>query len=115
MTALYVVLVALVVVASVGVVPLRRYQDRQWAEYLARERFKHYRQRYVMGMPAMVKLAADFERVGNQLREAMMPSMQRMAETMAGLAPKLEALGVAYRELPWWRRVWWRIQGRFTR
>ncbi len=87
---LYVVLVVLVVAAAVGIVPLRRYQDRQWAEYVARERYRHFRTRWIVAMPAMVKIAADFERLQKQIGEALMPATGEAVKAIARLQAELD-------------------------
>ena len=99
---LAVLLAALVLGAAIGIVPLRRYQDRQWAEHLARQR--------VMASPAYRKVAANFVRFQLVLRDSFTPALQQAAAAIAKFGAALDALPKPTRR----QRIAARIRGWFA-
>jgi hypothetical protein len=85
-TALYVVLGLVVVVAFAGMIPLRRYADRQWSIYLAEQAATRRRAR-------INSWAVTMRGVGHHLREmeraarAFAPAMQRLGRALSERRP----------------------------
>ena len=102
MTTLAIFLVALVLAAAIGVVPLRRYQDRQWADHLARQR--------VMASASYREVAANFVRFQIVLRDSFTPALQQAAAAIAKFGDALDALPKPTRR----QRIAARIRGWFA-
>ena len=102
MSTLAIFLVALLLAAATGIVPLRRHQDRQWADHLARQR--------VMASPAYREIAANFIRFRFVLVDAFTPALQEAAARLGELSKALDALPKPTRR----QRIAARIRGWLT-
>jgi len=88
---LAVLLVGIVLAAAIGIVPLRRYADRQWAEHVRRQR--------IMTLPEVQQIKANFIQFQIVLRDSFAPAMEKAVAALAEFGKALDAL-----PRPTWRQ-----------
>lgn len=94
-------LVAIVVAAAVGMVPLRRYADREWAEHVRRQR--------IAAMPEFQRIAKAFVELQITIVDRFTPALQEVGAALARLAE-------AFPRAPWHVRALRRVTfGRWPR
>lgn len=91
---LAVLLIAIVVAAVAGMVPLRRYADREWREHLRRQQ--------IAAMPEFQRIVKGLVEFKIAVRDQMTPALVR---AMAAVADLTVALGGKFPPRPCWKRV----------
>lgn len=98
---LAVLLLAIVAAAVVGMIPLRRYADREWAEHVRRQR--------IAAMPEFQRISKAFVELQIAIVDSFTPAMQEVAAALARLAG-------AFPRAPWHVRALRRVTfGRWPR